>query len=142
MPGRGFISALCVALAVAVCTAQEPQTKKTDDRMITVAGCVEKGYLHVRASDSFGSYAERYRLRGSKQLIKEIADKYYKQELEITGAVTDLTRETVHRGKTIQVGKKTRITTGAKDIPSVPVAGLEATLEVASFREMKGTCPR
>ena len=141
MLSRRFISVLCVANAVAVCSAQEPK-KKIDDRMITVTGCVEKGYLNVRALDAVGSYAERYRLRGSKQMMKEMVETYNKHVLEVTGAVTDLTRETEHRGKTIAVGKKTRITTGAKEIPSVPVAGLDATLEVASFREMNEICAR
>jgi len=136
---RLFVFAVFLSAAVIVTTAQEPK-KKTDDRTITVTGCIDRGYLEVRAVDAVGSYAERYRLRGSKAMLKEMGEKFNKHVLEVTGVVTDLTKDTVHRGKTIEVGKKTRITTGAKEIPSVPVAGLDATLEVASFREMKDKC--
>ena len=136
-----FVFAVLLSAVVTV-TAQEAQKKKTETegRTITVTGCIEKNYLKVRASDAVGSYVERYRLRGSKQMLKELVEKYDQHVLEVTGGVTDLTRETVHRGKTIDVGKKTRITTGAKEVPTIPVAGLDATLEVSTFREMKDRC--
>ena len=86
-----------------------------------------------------GSYAERYRLRGSKQLVKEISSKFDKYLLEVTGVVQDITGNTEHRGKVVQVGKKTTIHTGAKDIPQIPT-GSDATLEVQSYRELKDTC--
>jgi hypothetical protein len=72
--------------------------------------------------------------------VKEIVDKYDKHLLEVTGVATDVTGNTVHRGKTVPIGKKTTIHTGAKDIPQIPVGGSDATLEVASFREMKSSC--
>lgn len=127
--------------AVAALTggAQEPPKKPTDDRTITVTGCVDKSYLHVRAVDSSGGYTERYKLRGSKQLVQEIAAKYDRHLLEVTGVVTDLSGNTTHRGKTVKVGKKTTIYTGAKDVPQVPT-GSDATLEVQTFRELKDRC--
>ena len=136
----------CASLLAATAVlagAQEPK-KKTDDNLpITVTGCVDKSYLHVKAVDRAGggtaSYAERYKLRGSKQLIKEIASKYDRHLVEVTGFVEDLSAGTAHRGKTIQVGKKTRITTGAKDVPQTP-EGSDATLEVQSFRDLKDKC--
>jgi len=130
---------LLAASAALTGRAQEPPKKPTDDRTITVTGCVDKSYLHVKAVDSAGGYVERYKLRGSKQLLKEIAAKYDRHELEVTGVVTDLTGNTEHRGKTVQVGKKTTIHTGAKDIPRIPT-GSDATLEVQSFRELKDRC--
>jgi hypothetical protein len=137
-----FACAAMLAAAAVVAAAQEEKKKKSDEnnRTITVTGCVDKGYLHVRAVDAVGSYAERYRLRGPKDLLKEIAAKYDKHVLEVTGVATDLTGNTVHRGKTVPIGKKTTIHTGAKDIPQIPVGGSDATLEVASFREMTATC--
>jgi hypothetical protein len=106
--------------------------------IITVTGCVDGSWLRVRSADPLGSYTERYRLVGSKQLLKEIAAQYKGHVIEVTGPVTD-TRATTHRGKTIQVGKKTRITTGAKDVPSVPT-GNDPTLGVDSYRDLKASC--
>src|SRR5262245_54682196 len=135
-----FVSAAIVAAAATVHAGQEEKKQKPpDDRTITVTGCVDKGYLHVKAVDSVGSYVERYRLRGSKQLLKEIAAKFDKHLLEVTGVVDDIDGNAVHRGKTVQVGKKTRITTGAKDVPQQPT-GSDATLEVQSYRELKDVC--
>jgi hypothetical protein len=128
-----------ILAAVAAHAGQEPKKKSADDRTITVRGCVEKSYLYVNAADAVGSYAERYKLRGSKQMLKEIAAKFDKHLLEVTGVVTDLTSGTTHRGKTVQIGKKTTIYTGAKDVPTVPT-GSDATLDVQSYRELKDTC--
>jgi hypothetical protein len=71
-------------------------------------------------------------------MLKELASQYKGHRVEVTGAVTD-TGNTVHRGKTIEVGKKTRIYTGAKEGPAVP-SGSDATLEVSSYRDLKPTC--
>ena len=59
--------------------------------------------------------------------------------LEVTGAVTDTTGKATHLGKTIQVGKKTRIHTGAKEVPQVP-QGDDASIEVASYRDLEPSC--
>jgi hypothetical protein len=134
-----FACASILAAAAALTGAQEPPKKPTDDRTITVTGCVDKEYLHVKAVDRAGSYAERYKLRGSKQLVKEIAAKYDRHLLEVTGVVADTGGDSTHRGKTVQVGKKTTIHTGAKEIPRIPT-GSDATLEVQSFRELKDRC--
>ena len=139
---RRFLSTgILVAAAAAVVQAQHtPDAKKPDDRpVITVTGCVEGSWLRARVADGIGSYAERYRLRGSKQLLGELKKKYDRHVLEVTGAVTD-TGDSVHRGKTIQVGKKTRIFTGAKEIPSEPQANGDPELEVDSFRDLKDSC--
>jgi hypothetical protein len=128
-----------LAAAAALAGAQEPKKKTDDSKLITVTGCVDKSYLYVKAVDTVGSYAERYKLRGSKQLLKEIASKFDRHLVEVTGFVEDLGGGSTHRGKTVQIGKKTRITTGAKDIDTIPT-GADATLDVQSFREMKNTC--
>jgi hypothetical protein len=142
MRTRLFVTAAVFAAAATVSAIQDQNKdpkKKTDDKaVITVTGCVDGSWLHVRAVDTAGSYAERYKLRGSKQLLKEIAGQYNKHLLEVTGAVTD-TGNTTHMGKTVPVGKKTTIHTGAKDIPQVPT-GSDATLDVQTFRELKATC--
>jgi hypothetical protein len=71
-------------------------------------------------------------------MLKELASQYKGHLVEVTGAVTD-TGNATHRGKTIQVGKKTRITTGAKEVPQVP-SGSDASLDVSSYRDLKPTC--
>src|SRR5262245_48346698 len=129
-------AALLAAAAVAVAAQEEKKKKNEDNKVITVTGCVEKGYLRVIAVDTKGSYAERYRLRGAKQLLKEIAEKYDKHQLEVTGHVTD-PGGSDHRGHTTQIGKKTTIYTGTKEIPTVPTGDSTATLDVQSFRETK-----
>jgi hypothetical protein len=131
---------MSVAILAAAPGIQDSQDrKKSDDKpIITVTGCVDGSWLHVRKVDPVGSYTQRYRLRGSKQLLKEIASNFKGHLLEVTGAVND-TKSTTHRGKTVQIGKKTRITTGAKDVPQVP-SGDDPTLAVDSFRDLKESC--
>ena len=123
-------------LAVAPGPHQTQERKKSDDRpVMTVTGCVDGSWLHVKS----GSYTERYKLRGSKQLLKEMSSTFKGHLLEVTGAVTDTTGKATHLGKTIEVGKKTRIHTGAKEVPAVP-QGDDASLEVASYRDLEPTC--
>jgi hypothetical protein len=134
---------VCAALAACAFSsgAQDQPKKKSDGEkpVILVTGCVEGSWLRVKSADTIGSYTERYRLRGSKQLLKELAQQYNGHLLEVTGAVTD-TGNTTHRGKTIQVGKSTRIYTGAKDVPTAPTGTGDPILEVGSFRELKASC--
>ncbi len=131
-----FIGVAMLAAAADLYASQDK--KKSDKPVITVTGCVDGSWLQVRKADPIGSYTERYRLRGSKQLLKELASTYKGHLLEVTGAVTD-TRNTTHLGKTIQVGKKTRIHTGAKEVPVVP-SGDAPSLEVDSYRDLENSC--
>ena len=130
---------ICAALLASAADSRAHQEKKKSDKpVITVTGCVDGSWLQVRSADPVGSYSERYRLIGSKQLLKEIAAQYKGHVIEVTGPVTD-TASTTHLGKTIQVGKKTRITTGAKEVPSMPT-GNDPTLGVESYRDLKDSC--
>lgn len=132
-----LICGAALALTAGLSAAQDK--KKSDDKpVIVVEGCVEGSWLKVRKVDTSGTYAERYRLRGSKLLLKELAREYNGHTLEVTGAVTD-SRSTTHRGKTIQVGKKSRIYTGAKEVPPIP-SGDDASIDVQSYRELKKSC--
>jgi hypothetical protein len=67
-----------------------------------------------------------------------MASKHNNKVLEITGRVTDAPG-TTHMGNTVQVGKKTKIYTGAKDVPQVP-SGEASTLDVSSYRETEQSC--
>jgi len=143
MRTRAFIAAATMAIFATVVGAQEPTNKKTDNRpLLTIEGCLDGNWLHVKKVDRAGSYAERYRLRGSKSILKEMASEYKNHLLEVTGLVTDPTTNTTHMGKTIQVGKKTRITTTAKEMPQVPDGATDPLLEVASFRDLAARCSK
>jgi hypothetical protein len=119
--------------------AQEPKKSDKDNKTITVTGCVEGGYLNVHEVDTKGSYTERYRLAGAKQLMKELVSKQHGHVLEITGRVTD-PPGTEHAGRSTKIGQKTTIYTGAKDIPQVPTGDTTAKLEVTSFTETQEKC--
>jgi hypothetical protein len=131
---RLLICAAILAMTANPDGAQEKKKSADDRPILTVTGCVDGSWLHVKG----GSYTERYKLRGSKQMLKELASKYRGHFIEVTGAVTD-TGDATHRGKTIQIGKKTRITTGAKEVPQVP-SGSDASIDVSSYRDLKPSC--
>ena len=133
-----FVGAVILAGVASLRAAQDE--KKTDDgkAVIVVTGCIDGSWLHVQKTDYAGTYATRYKLRGSKHVLKELVGNHNKHLVEVTGRVTDA-GNTTHRGKTIQVGKKTRIHTGAKDVPVVPSAD-DPSLEVASYRDLKDGC--
>jgi len=136
---RALVVGAAILATVASLRAAQDE-KKTDDgkAVIVVTGCIDGSWLHVQKSDYLGSYATRYKLRGSKHVLKELVANHNKHLVEVTGRVTD-TGNTTHRGKTIQVGKKTRIHTGAKEVPVVP-SGDDPSLEVASYRDLKDGC--
>ena len=143
MGTRALIVMAMFALGATFRGAQEPKKKTGDDHpMLTIEGCLDGNWLHVKSVDAGGSYAERYRLRGSKSVLKEMTSEYKGHLLEVTGLVTDPTSNTTHMGKTVQVGKKTRITTSAKDIPQVPDGATDPWIEVASFRDLKERCDK
>jgi hypothetical protein len=132
--------AMVLAAALAAHAAQPTKAKQTDDKAtIVVTGCIDGSWLRVSHVDGTNIQATRYKLRGSKQLVKELEKKYSGHEVEVTGIVTD-NGSTTHRGKTIEVGKKTRIYTGAKEAPEHPTGAGDPTLEIASFRDLMNRC--
>lgn len=132
-----LICAAALALTAGLHASQDK--KKSDDKpVIVIEGCLDGSWIKVHKVDTSGTYAERYKLRGSKQLLKELARDYHGHLLEVTGAVTD-SGSTTHRGKVIDVGKKSRIHVGAKEVPVIP-SGDDASIDVQSFRELKKSC--
>ncbi len=131
---------LCAAMVTVICSlaAAQDEKKKNEKPVIVVRGCLDGSWLRVQASDSISS-VQRYRLHGTRALLKELTEKYNGHLLEVTGAVTD-TGDTTHRGKVIQVGKNTRIYTGAKEAPVMPTAMGDPIVDVASFRELQASC--
>ena len=61
-----FVGAAVLTLVAGVRASQDE--KKTDDSkaVIAVTGCIDGSWLHVQKSDYAGSYATRYKLRGSR----------------------------------------------------------------------------
>ena len=136
---RALLIGAAILATVASLRAAQDETKTDEGKaVITVTGCIDGSWLHVQKTDYIGSYATRYKLRGSKQVLKELVANHNKHLVEVIGKVTD-SASTTHRGKTIQVGKKTRIHTGAKEVPAAP-SGDDPSLEVASYRELKAAC--
>ena len=133
-----LLCAAIAAAAVSVAAAQdEKKTKKDQEKpVIVVAGCLDGSWLRVEPG--YGN-VERYRLHGTKTLLKEMAGKHNGHMIEVTGAVTD-TGNTTHRGKVIPVGKNGRIYTGAKEVPALPTGTGDPILDVASFQELNRFC--
>ena len=139
MPLRMLTAAVVFAAIPVVAARQEPKKSARDDKTIVVTGCVEGGYLRVHESDPMGSYTERYRLHGPKQLMRELQREHNNHVLEITGRVTD-GPGSEHVGHVTKIGKKTTIYTGAKEIPDTPSANEMPTLDIKSYTEQQGTC--
>ena len=134
------LALVAFAATLAVVTLHASQEKKKNNKpVIVVSGCVDRTWLRVQKSDAIGGYVERYKLRGAKQLLKEMEKQYHGHLVEVTGSVTD-TGDATHMGSTIAVGKKTTITTGGKDLPPGPSGTGDPTLEVDSFKNLKDTC--
>jgi hypothetical protein len=129
----------CAAVLIAAALHASQEKKKSNKPVIVVTGCLDGTWLRVQKADPFGSYVERYKLRGAKQVLKEMGAKYHRHLIEVTGTVTD-TGDSTHMGSTIAVGKKTTITTGAKDVPTSPSGVGDPMLEVESFRDLKDRC--
>lgn len=135
MRPRLLVSIALVAAVPGLLCAQEPQDHR---RTVTIEGCVQKSWLRVFQQDTFGRHTDRYHLHGPKDLMKTLTKDLDGHDVEVTGALSD-PEDTQGRGKEIQVGKKTRIYTNARDVPSTPPV-LNPTLEVSSFRDVSKTC--
>ena len=118
--------------------AQSPAKNKPRD--ITVTGCLEGSYLEVTTSDTSGSYVDRFRLRGNKDKLKALTKEHKGHEIEITGTLID-PGGVMGKGKTVEVGKKTTITTqGRERTEQTAVApGDEPSIDVKSYRYV-GVC--
>ena len=130
---------LLITIGEASLAPQTAQATKAHKPVITVSGCMDGSWLRVNRADPVGSYAERYKLRGSKQLLTEMRKEYQGHSIEVTGTVTD-TGNTTHTGTSVDLGKKTRVTVGAKDVPQHPSGTDDPILDVQAYRDLKETC--
>jgi hypothetical protein len=112
--------------------------KHGDRRTIVVTGCVERSWLKVRKSDSDGTHVDRFKLRGSKDLIKALTGDHDRHLVEVTGLLTD-PGNTQGVGKSVQLGKKNRVYTGAREVPDRPPV-VDPLLDVQAFRVISDSC--
>lgn len=124
-----------VALLAVILLAAGPGDKP---RIITVSGCLVGSSLKVTDTNTSGTYIERFRLRGSKELLKALTKDHKGHEVEVTGALMD-PKGVTGQGKTVQVGKKTTIYTNARDRGETTPA-TDPSIEVQSFRDVRPTC--
>jgi hypothetical protein len=137
-----LLGAAVVLASVAVLAAsQEPKQSDKDNKTITVTGCLDGNYLRREDHDAVGTIYDTFRLAASKQLMKEIASKAQGHKLEVTGHVIDAPG-TAHFGKTMKIGEKTTIYSGASELPALPdpTTTSTATLQVQAFRDLFETC--
>ena len=78
VPMRIALVACAAALATVTLHASQDQKKKSNKPTIVVTGCLDGTWLRVQKSDAFGGYVERYKLRGAKQVLKEMGTKYHR----------------------------------------------------------------
>jgi len=126
---------MCMAL---IAGAQETNKKDTR-REVVVTGCVEKSWLKVpQTIPTVGSYSDKYRLRGSKDLIHTLSHELNGHRVEVTGLLDDPAK-VQGDGKSVPVGKKGRVYIATKEpTPNPPV--IDPALDVRSFRDIAPTC--
>jgi hypothetical protein len=142
MRSGALIAAVVLASVSVLAASQEPKKSDKDNKTITMKGCVDGGYLIISNPDFVnvgGSYHDRFRLAGPKQLLKEIAAKRHGNKIEVTGRVIDSPR-TEHAGQTTQIGKKATVYVGASAVPDVPNGESTSTIQVKSYVETEEAC--
>jgi hypothetical protein len=125
-----------IQAAIAIANAQEPKDQR---RTVTVEGCLEKTWLKTYEGGSvpFSRHVDKYHLHAQKDLMKQLRD-INGHHVEVTGALSD-PDNTQGTGKSVMIGKKTRIYTNAREVSDVPPI-VDPTIEVSSFRDIAKTC--
>jgi hypothetical protein len=139
MRAYGALVVLLLAGPAIGSAAFQDQKKSRDARVMVVTGCVDGSWLKVRQTDPIGTHTDRFRLRGNKDLMKALTKDNDGHFVEVTGVLSD-PDNTQGRGKTVQIGKKTTITTGARDVPGPTDMKRDPTLDVTSFKPLKDDC--
>lgn len=133
----GVVAACSAASLLA--SRQDEKKNRDDARVIVVQGCVNGSRLDVSRVDKSGFTDDHFHLRGNKDLMKVLTKDLKGHMVEVTGVLDD-PHNKQGRGKTIQIGTKTTITTQARDVPSVPDPMTDATLNVESFKDIDSRC--
>ena len=138
MRKRVLLLAAAAVTLVVTARAQEPKKGPDERRELVVTGCIERSTLKVRGTGPFGSQTERFRLRANKDVLKVLTHDYNGHLVEVTGLLID-PANTQGRGKSVRVGKKTRVFTNAREVSDTPPMQ-DPSLEVRSFRNVNDTC--
>jgi hypothetical protein len=138
---RTLVAAVVAACSVATLLASPQDEKKNRDsaRVVVVQGCVNGSRLDVSRVDKTGFTDDHFHLKGHSDLMKVLTKDLKGHRVEVTGVLDD-PHNTQGRGKTIQIGTKTTITTQGRDVPSVPDPMTDATLSVESFKDIDSRC--
>lgn len=138
---RMVIAAVLVACSIAVSAASMQDEKKNKDnaRVMIVTGCINGSRLEVIRVDNSGSTIDHFTLRGNKEMMKVLTKDMNGHMVEVTGVVDD-SHKKQGAGKTIHVGKKTTITTGAREVSANPDPTTDAKLSVESYRDLEPHC--
>lgn len=131
---------IVASIALAATASQDEKMRQRDARVMVLTGCVNHAWLTVRQIDTSGTVVDRYRLRGNKDLMKSLTKDNNGRLVEVTGVLLADADDTQGRGKTIQVGKKTTITTSGRDLPAPRDGKRDPTLEVSAFRVIQTNC--
>src|SRR3954453_14459696 len=126
-------------MCMAVIPGAQETNKKDTRREVVVTGCVEKTWLKVpQTIAAVGSYSDKYRLRGSKDLIKTLSHDLHGHRVEVTGLLDDPAK-VQGDGKSMPGGKKGRVYIATKErTPNPPL--IDPALDVRSFRDIAPTC--
>ncbi|HTM24187.1 MAG TPA: hypothetical protein VL225_03285 [Vicinamibacterales bacterium] len=141
MHSHALTAAVAAALlaSIGAASTQDEKMKSRDARVMVVQGCIDGSRLTVHG-ESPAAHTDRFQLRGNKDLMKVLTKDLKGHFVEVTGVLED-PGNTQGRGKTVQVGKKTTITTGARDVPTGPAEpARDPILEVSSFKDVRKDC--
>ncbi|HEX6464394.1 MAG TPA: hypothetical protein VFZ98_08075 [Vicinamibacterales bacterium] len=133
------VVAASLVAAIALASPQDEKKKKDSERVMIVKGCVSGSRLDVTQIDTAGFTVDHFKLRGNKDLMKVLTKDLNGHLVELTGVVDD-PHNKQGRGKTIQIGKKTTITTGGRDVPDIPDPATDPTLTVDSLKDLEPHC--
>ena len=129
---------LLLVLSTVVGAAQANRPPTGPDKPTTVIeGCLNGRTLEATNVDTTGVQRHTYRLKIPKSLASALKEHEGHKE-EITGILSDTDR-TMGGGRTKAVGKRTKITIGAREERNTGPKE-EPQLEVLSFRHVSASC--
>ena len=127
------------AWVAAVAAVAASQDKRQDDpRVLVVTGCVERSWLKVVTTDPNDTHVDKFHLRGSKDLLKTLTKDLNGHKVEVTGILDDPGR-TMGTGQTKQIGKKTKVYVGQREILDHPPIR-DPSIDVRSFKDLSDKC--
>ena len=131
-------SLLMLALSIVVAAAQTNGRPPGPDKPATVVeGCLSGRTLEATNVDTTGVQRRTYRLKIPKSLASALKE-HEGHKMKITGILSDTDR-TMGGGRTKAVGKRTKITIGAREERNTGPKE-DPQLEVLSFDHVSASC--